>query len=74
MECLCWIGNREVAVNGLAQFRSATALSEANGYTARREPRTPGIAKTRLAEIINWKPVIVRQFLGERLGVVRIGE
>ena len=39
-------GSRQV--NGLAQFRSATALSEANVYTARREPRTPGIAKTRL--------------------------
>ena len=38
-------------LGGLAQFRGATALSEANVYTARREPRTPGIAKTRLEEI-----------------------
>ena len=37
------------ALNGLAQFRDGTPLSEAIVYAARREPRTPGIAKTRLA-------------------------
>ena len=36
----------EQSLNGLAQFRDGTPHSKANVYAARREPRTPGIAKT----------------------------
>ena len=56
------LGQDRALLNGLAQFRGATDLSEANVYTARREPRTPGIAKTRLAAPA-WSLLIAGAFL-----------